>query len=458
MKRKIKKGEPSILIKADKRTKILTQQRIYIPVIYKFWISQAAAVLWMVFSIKLSSPWLNDLSKVVGFPLALFIITFIAYVPGYLVSFTAVSLLLDRQPPFKETHPSIPVTILIAARNEAERIATTLRYIANQEYNGQIHVVIVDNNSTDETLQVAQKAAQEYGLKCTCLVEPKPGKSNALNTGLKAVKTEYFMTLDADTLLHKKAVNNIVARILSSPPDVCAVAGHVLVRNSRDNILTKMQEWDYFLGIASLKRMQGLYQGTLVAQGAFSLYKTDVVRDVGGWNDVIGEDIVLTWKFFEKNYRVYFEPTAVAFTEVPKEMKHFIRQRARWARGMFEGLKTAGPWKQERFLAAFLIGIDILIPFVDFAYTFFWIPGLIMAFFGKYYIVGPYTLLVLPLNVIVTVIMYAFQKRIFDSLDLKVRRNRIGYILYLLFYQFIHSPIAVWGYIQEIFQLRRVWK
>ena len=39
-----------------------------------------------------------------------------------------------------------------------------------------------------------------------------------------------------------------------------------------------MQEWDYFLGIASIKRMQGLYQGTLVAQGAFSLYRTEAVR------------------------------------------------------------------------------------------------------------------------------------------------------------------------------------
>jgi cellulose synthase/poly-beta-1,6-N-acetylglucosamine synthase-like glycosyltransferase len=57
-----------------------------------------------------------------------------------------------------------------------------------------------------------------------------------------------------------------------------------------------MQEWDYFLGIASVKRMQGLYQGTLVAQGAFSLYRTKALRAAGGWPDAIGEDIVLTWR------------------------------------------------------------------------------------------------------------------------------------------------------------------
>jgi len=173
---------------------------------------------------------------------------------------------------------------------------------------------------------------------------------------------------------------------------------------------------------------------------------------------VIGEDIVLTWKFFEKGYRVFFEPLAIAFTEVPNRFKHFTRQRSRWARGMFEGLKKAGPWEQERFLAIFLLGIDILIPLIDLAFTIFWIPGLVLAFFGKYYIVGPYTLLVLPLNVLVTVIMYSFQKNIFDALGLRVRRNRIGYTFYLLFYQIIHSPISVMGYIQEIFKLERVWK
>jgi biofilm PGA synthesis N-glycosyltransferase PgaC len=431
---------------------------VYIPVIYKFFIAQSIAFAWMIFSIRISIPWLKDLSSVVGLPLAVFIIAFIAYIPGYLVAFVAVSLLLDRQPPFKEKNPDLHVTILIAARNEVAKIRNTLKYIANQDYNGKIDVIIVDNNSTDGTLEAAQKAASEYGLNCTFLFEPKAGKSYALNTGLKAIKTEYFITLDADTLLHKKAVNNIMARILSSPSDVCAVAGHVLARNSRDNILTRMQEWDYFLGIASLKRMQGLYQGTLVAQGAFSLYKTVVVREVGGWDDVIGEDIVLTWKFFEKGYRVFFEPLAIAFTEVPNRFKHFTRQRSRWARGMFEGLKKAGPWKQERFLAIFLLGIDILIPLIDLAFTIFWIPGLVLAFFGKYYIVGPYTLLVLPLNVLVTVIMYSFQKNIFDALGLRVRRNRIGYTFYLLFYQIIHSPISVLGYIQEIFKLERVWK
>ncbi len=100
----------------------------------------------------------------------------------------------------------------------------------------------------------------------------------------------------------------MISRFESSPPDVCAVAGAVLVRNSRENILSNMQEWDYFLGIASTKRLQGMYRSTLVAHGAFSLYKTDAIRNVGGWPDAIGEDIVLTWRFFGQGWTVWGTP------------------------------------------------------------------------------------------------------------------------------------------------------
>ena len=195
----------------------------------------------------------------------------VAYLPGWLVAFLAISLLLDRQPPLRKSHPTVPVTVLIAARNEADRIQETVAYIAGQDCPGPVEVLVVDNGSIDGTRAVAEAYGAATGQQVRCITEPRPGKSHAPNTGLAAVGTELVITLDAGTLLHPQAVRQIVARLLSAPTDVQAVAGSVLVRNSRDSLWTRMQEWDYFLGIASVKRMQGLYQGTLVAQGAFSL-------------------------------------------------------------------------------------------------------------------------------------------------------------------------------------------
>lgn len=48
----------------------------------------------------------------------------------------------------------------------------------------------------------------------------------------------------------------------------------------------------------------------------------------------------------------------------------------------------------------YLNSVNLIMPYLDFIYTFCWIPGLILAFWGIYWIVGPMTLLVLPLTFI----------------------------------------------------------
>lgn len=437
-----------------------SKNKFYINVKTKFMISMLISICWTIFSYHISKPWLDDLAKITTPTIGFLIICGVAYIPGFMNMFLVISLLLDNQPKLKISDPDDDVTLLISAYNEEFSIYETLKYVKCQQYKGKLHTIVIDNNSSDNTSSEVKRASKELALDIMLLSEPTPGKFNALNYGLNFVKTEYVITLDADTLIHKKSINALVSRIKSSPDNVSAVAGSMLVRNSRDNLLAKVQEWDYFLSISSIKRMQGLYQGTLVAQGAFSLYKTEVVKNLGGWSDAIGEDIVLTWKMLHERNKVYFEPMAVAFTDVPTEFSHFVKQRSRWARGMIEGLREVKPWQQPNIFFQFLTGIDLLIPFIDFSYTFFWIPGLILAlFFHKYYIVGPMMLFVLPLTFITFYILYRYQFQvIFNNLNLKVRKNNLGLIVFILGYQMIMSPVSLYGYIQEFLGLERVWK
>jgi biofilm PGA synthesis N-glycosyltransferase PgaC len=244
----------------------------------------------------------------------------------------------------------------------------------------------------------------------------------------------------------------------SAPQDVCAVAGSVLVRNSRENLKTRIQEWDYFLGIASIKRLQGLYQGTLVAQGAYSIYKRQSLIAVGGWPNAIGEDIVLTWNLLKYGWKIYYEPLAVAFTDVPTTWKSFSKQRSRWARGMIEALREVKPWHQPQIYTKYLTAINLIMPYLDVAFTIFWLPGLLLACFGIYWIVGPTTILVLPLTLTSYGILYQYQKHVFKHLNLKIRKNILGFFLFVLFYQIIMSPVSVWGYVQEFLKLKRKWK
>jgi biofilm PGA synthesis N-glycosyltransferase PgaC len=68
-------------------------------------------------------------------------------------------------------------------------------------------------------------------------------------------------------------------------------------------------------------------------------------------------------------------------------------------------------------------------------------------------------LLVLPLTVLANAVLYRHQRRrVFGPLGLRVRSNRTGYLLYIVAYQMIMSPVSVLGYAQELLGLRRRWK
>ena len=95
-------------------------------------------------------------------------------------------------------------------------------------------------------------------------------------------------------------------QLMNSNEKTAAVAGCLFVKNAKKSFITKLQEWDYTLGIFGVKLVQGNYNSTLVAQGAFSAYKTKLLKEIGGWKNCVGEDIVLTWQLLAKGYETNF--------------------------------------------------------------------------------------------------------------------------------------------------------
>jgi poly-beta-1,6-N-acetyl-D-glucosamine synthase len=307
----------------------------------RFVVALGLTIAYVAFGVYVSGPWRSDLREAIGPVMAWVIPILLAYIPGVLIGFLAFTLLTLRyrvppaQPPSGRWPDGQwpPVTVIVAAWNEEQAIVPTMERIAARTYAGPLEVVLADNNSTDRTAELAQQAAQTLGLNYRRIFEPEAGKHHALNTALESVTTSLVVTVDADTLLHPDALTYLIARVASRPQDqhVCACAGALVAENAPANLLSRMQGWDYRLGINGVKRMQAAYNSALVAQGAFSAYWADDLRAVGGWPDAIGEDIVLTWTLMDSRGIVQYEPCALSFTAVPEKLPHFMRQRARWA-------------------------------------------------------------------------------------------------------------------------------
>jgi biofilm PGA synthesis N-glycosyltransferase PgaC len=437
--------------------------RIYIPVSVKFAIAVFAALSWMMLSILLSRPWMEALSDETHWLFALFAITFIAYVPGFMNTFLTVSLLLDRRPRRKqpETYPG--VTVLIAAYQEEAGIARTLESIAADSYPGPLEVLVLNDGSTDRTSQIATDTIESLTFPDDAdvrLIDFKRnrGKSAVLNAGLVRAQHELIVTIDGDSRLHPGALSRLVERYLSDPPNTQAVAGAILVGNSRENIVTGAQEWDYFHGIAAVKRMQSLYQGTLVAQGAFSLYRRSALKAVGGWQDVVGEDIVLSWAMLNMGYRIGYAEDAIAWTNAPNTFRQFARQRQRWSRGLIEAFNQHESLLFRPRLTQMFIWWNLLFLPLDLTATFVFIPGVFAAiFFQLYWVAGLMTLTVIPIAILWNSIIFKTQARMFREQGLRVRHNPRGLLFYLVIYALMMQPMCVWGYAVESLGLRKKW-
>jgi biofilm PGA synthesis N-glycosyltransferase PgaC len=428
---------------------------VYVNVRMKFLFAFTIGAIWLALSSWLAIPWMRDLAGLTNWTLAIFAVAGIALVPGFMNAFLLSSLLMDRRPPRTALAEYPGITILVAAYNEEGSIADTIHSIEKQGYPGPFEVIVIDDGSTDTTRRVANALRFPW---FTLLHQAKnAGKSAALNRGLAAARYDLIVTLDADSYLYADALKHLVERYAGDPANTRAVAGSMLVRNSRVNWVTRMQEWDYFHGIAAIKRVQSLYHGTLVAQGAFSIYDRQTLRDVGGWDDCVGEDIVLTWAILAAGWRVGHAEDAVCFTNAPERLGQFLQQRQRWARGMMEAFRRYPRILFVPRLSTFFIWWNLFFPWLDLAYTLFFIPGLLLALFGIYWIAGPMTLILLPLSMLMNMVMYRVGSRMFRVKGLRVRYNPLGFGLYALGYSLILQPACVAGYMSELLGLRKRW-
>ena len=424
--------------------------------------SLAFALAWMVFSLWLSLPWLADLGRLSHPVIAITVLTFIAYVPGFMNAFLLSSLVL-RPSSLRADPPMWPgISILIAAYHEEDMIAQTLQSLSTTAFPGPLEVIVIDDGSQDRTFDVAAGCRDLFASRddfslVTLRLQKNSGKAAALNHGLETAFHDLVITIDADTRLEPGALSSIVAHLYAAPPQTAALAGSVLVANPKASLVAAAQQWDYFHGIAAVKRMQGMFNSTLVAQGAFSLYRKAALVEAGGWPDTVGEDIVLTWSLLRRGYRVRHAEDAVAWTHAPEDFPALARQRKRWARGMIEALNLHKGLLLKPKLGTMFIYWNLLFIAIDLAFTFAFLPGIALALMGVFWLAGPVTLLVLPLAAMWNLIIYRIQTRMMKREGITMEKSALGFIAFAFFYPLVMQPVSVWGYASEFIGRKKQW-
>ncbi|MCW3998819.1 MAG: glycosyltransferase [Candidatus Bathyarchaeota archaeon] len=259
---------------------------------------------------------------------------------GFSVAFFITSYPIIPAAKFKQLEDHLPdnhasplVSILVPAYNEQGVISRTLTSLVNLKYEHK-EIIVIDDGSSDLTRFVA-KGYEDQGVKV--VTKPNGGKASALNYGLLFAKGDIVITIDADSMVTRDAVNKIVQAMESDPNNV-AVAGNIKVLNSKST-LTKIQELEYIMAINTIRRAFALFGAVMVIPGAFGAFKKKTVMEVGGYDtDTVTEDFDITIKLLKTRGAVSSSSTAHAYTEVPSSWKALYKQRVRWGTGTFQTL------------------------------------------------------------------------------------------------------------------------
>ncbi|MGI0071280.1 MAG: glycosyltransferase [Thermoplasmata archaeon] len=246
--------------------------------------------------------------------------------------FYEVELRRRRVPSVQDYHP--PVTVIIPAFNEEERIAQAIRSAdrAARLYPGFTEVVVGNDGSTDHTSAIARaEIAQMHHATGVVVDLPHGGKSNALNGVLRLARGELMIRVDADCRLSEDfGFTAIVPHF--ADPEIGAVQG-MLLPLQREGWVRKMRIQEICWNHLFLRRGLMATRSTQVVDGAFSSFRRKDMLEVGGWVPWNGEDNEITLRLYRLGYRTRFEPKALVFEDVPEDYAALRKQRIRWNRG-----------------------------------------------------------------------------------------------------------------------------
>lgn len=229
----------------------------------------------------------------------------------------------DKSTPVETDDFEPEVTLVIAAFNEAAFIEKKIENSLALVYPaGKLKFLFVADGSEDETVDIIKKYPQ-----INLFFKPeREGKSMAINRIIPFVTTGIIVFSDANTLLNKNCIKEIVKHYRD--PGVGAVAGEkVVAAGNGEGGIAGTGEGLYWQYESFLKKMDARFYSVVGAAGELFSIRTTLFEPVH--KNVLLDDFIISMKICKKGYRVMYEPGAYA-TEAPsfslkEEQKRKIR-------------------------------------------------------------------------------------------------------------------------------------
>lgn len=245
----------------------------------------------------------------------------------------------ERKDPPLEHPPELaypPVSVIVPCYNEGDHARETLSYALALDY-PEFEVIAVNDGSTDDTRAILDEMAAQHSRLRVIHQSPNQGKAVGLNTALLFARYEYLLCIDGDAILDPYAAKWLMRHFIGSPR-VGAVTGNPRIRN-RSTLLGRLQVGEFTAIIGLIKRAQRTYGRLFTVSGVLTAFRRTAVLRAGLWSeDMLTEDIDISWKIQLKHWNVRFEPRALVWILMPETLRGLWKQRLRWAKGGTQAL------------------------------------------------------------------------------------------------------------------------
>src|SRR3989344_831459 len=314
------------------------------------------------------------------------------------------------------------ISCVLAVRDEDKIIEKCISSLINSDYKNK-EIIIVNDASTDKTKNILKSYNHVENIKIINL-DKNVGKKKAIAEGLKIAKGEIFVFTDSDCIIALDAISRII-EILVNNESIGAVSGHGRALNSKENLLTKVQDSWYETQYSVKKAFESVYGSVCCVSGPLAVFRKSAVYNyIPAWvNDsflgsefrfatdrqltgyilgskYIGEVLKKKYadsEFLKINYptkmwKVVYCKSAKVLTVVPNTFKKLIRQHVRWKKSFIRNLFFTGKfyWRKNTIPAIrFYLGAIFVFagPFIALRHLIYLpLTGEILS--GVYYLSG----------------------------------------------------------------------
>ena len=225
------------------------------------------------------------------------------------------------------------ICVMIPAHNEEAVIEKTIENIMAVDYQ-DFEIFVIDDRSTDNTVEVLHSLEAKYKNKLRVLVRDKdafPGKSAVLNDALKLCDKEVICVFDADAKIKKDFFKVLLPYL--APEDIGAVQSRKIIINKDENFLTRCQNNEYTLD-SHFQLGRDSINGAVELRGNGFLVKKVALEEIGGWNNnTITDDLDLSTKLHLNAWGIRYCPVGEVYEEAILNLVPLLKQRRRWVEG-----------------------------------------------------------------------------------------------------------------------------